>query len=46
MRITIIMYLVKIDRIPAILKGKKAIHLNETEQFITELKGRVSKGKR
>jgi hypothetical protein len=32
-----------VDAIPDIIKGKKAFHLNEFEQYLRELKRRVEK---
>jgi hypothetical protein len=42
-RIVPILYHVTVDAIPDIIKGKKAFHLNEFDQYLKELKERVKK---
>ncbi len=41
MRITIVHYYTPIDTIPAMLRNKKTINLNEFDQYLNELKNRV-----
>jgi hypothetical protein len=41
MRVTIILYHASVDTIPAVIKNKKAISLNEFDQYLNELKNRV-----
>src|ERR1022692_4855339 len=41
LRIVPILYQVEVDTIPAIIKSKKAIHLNECDAYFAEVKARV-----
>lgn len=43
MRITVVLYHVTVDPIPDIIKQKKALHLNEFDQYTSELKKRLRK---
>jgi TIR domain len=41
MRITIVRYHVPVDTVPAMLKNRKSITLNEVDQYLDELKNRI-----
>ena len=43
LRIVPILYQIEVDTIPAIIKAKKAIQLNECDAYFAEVKARVEK---
>jgi hypothetical protein len=40
-RITVVMYHVSVDPLPSLIKNKKAIPLNDFDQYVSELANRV-----